>query len=234
VTYARSWANAWSLVVATGVGLAMVKWSAPLALVVWGLESLGTAACLVTVRRPGTPSPPRRTTAWRSVAVGGTLVATCAVASTSFPVALLLALVALVTWPRLFETLRRLRRQDATSMLGPAAAPGSQHPAAGGEGRGPSSLPAPLDQPRKAVELVRDLDDHDLCCLWRHTFWVLTQQKDVHLALRMVAVRQACLDELERRNPAAVKSWFDSGARASGGPERFWERRPRAGDGDAA
>lgn len=81
---------------------------------------------------------------------------------------------------------------------------------------------------------LRGLDDRQLCELWRRTFWDLHHQPTVVDALTMVSLRQACLDELEKRNPAAVQAWLESGARASGGLERFWSPRARSGDADAA
>jgi hypothetical protein len=80
---------------------------------------------------------------------------------------------------------------------------------------------------------VQGLDDRQLCALWRRLFWQLVDQRDAADAVSTVAWRQACLDELERRDPAAVRAWLDSGARASGGPERFLTDHGRHGDADA-
>ena len=77
---------------------------------------------------------------------------------------------------------------------------------------------------------VEQLDDDALFRLWRRTFWQLEGQPTVDELARLVALRQTCLDELARRNPDALRAWLESGARASGGPERFWRRRQDHGE----
>lgn len=68
---------------------------------------------------------------------------------------------------------------------------------------------------------LRGLDNRQLCRLWRDSFWLLRRRATTGTVLCVVAVREACLDELERRAPAAVHTWLDSGPRASDGPEKF-------------
>jgi uncharacterized membrane protein YeaQ/YmgE (transglycosylase-associated protein family) len=52
--------------------------------------------------------------------------------------------------------------------------------------------------------------------------------------LTLVALRQCCLDELERRDPTALQDWLTSGARASSSPERFLKPPHDSGSADAA
>jgi hypothetical protein len=75
-----------------------------------------------------------------------------------------------------------------------------------------------------------DYDDQALCRMWRLSFWRLGPATSPDHALRVVALRAACLEELERRNAAAVQAWLDSGARASGGPEKFLGTRADGAD----
>jgi hypothetical protein len=79
----------------------------------------------------------------------------------------------------------------------------------------------PKSTPPLAPAALGALSDQQLCWLWRHTFWDLRDEETVDERLATVAVRQACLEELERRDPSAFAAWLSSGARASGGPERF-------------
>lgn len=76
---------------------------------------------------------------------------------------------------------------------------------------------------------LNGLDDRQLCRLWRESFWVLNQSARPGSVLCLVAVREACLDELERRHAAALHAWLDGGARASGGPEKYLSRPSRRG-----
>jgi hypothetical protein len=79
-----------------------------------------------------------------------------------------------------------------------------------------------------------DLSDEELCRLWRSTFWDLKRPHSDGECLALVALRQGCLDELERRHPAALKKWLTSGARASSTPEKFLTPPSEPGDADAA
>jgi len=81
---------------------------------------------------------------------------------------------------------------------------------------------------------LAELDDDALCRLWRYTYWQLDLQTTEAGVLELVALRQACLDELERRDPSALRAWLFSGERASGGAERFWPHGGDPGSSDAA
>lgn len=51
------------------------------------------------------------------------------------------------------------------------------------------------------------LSDHDLCLAWESTGRALSRCTTASARLEVVRVRQACLDELERRQPDAVRAW---------------------------
>jgi len=72
------------------------------------------------------------------------------------------------------------------------------------------SLPAPAD--------LRDLDDAELCLVWRHTFVALEAPLPVPHHVEVVLLREAILDELQRRCPAGFEAWLAAGARAPSNP----------------
>jgi hypothetical protein len=83
--------------------------------------------------------------------------------------------------------------------------------------------------PQECKGPLRGLDDQQLCRLWRESFWVLSNPAPPGTALYLVALREACLDEMERRDAGALHAWLASGARASSGPERYLIRSRRRG-----
>lgn len=72
---------------------------------------------------------------------------------------------------------------------------------------------------------VPTLDDEALCRAWRRSFVHLSASRLPSRRLEVVSLRQAYLDELARRHPAAVMRWLTSGARAASNPMPFLERR---------
>jgi hypothetical protein len=88
-----------------------------------------------------------------------------------------------------------------------------------------------------AADAVSTLDDEALCRAWRRSFVHLSASRLPARRLELVSLRQAYLDELDRRHPAAVQSWLVSGARAASNPMPFLERHlegaPRDGHDDA-
>jgi hypothetical protein len=81
---------------------------------------------------------------------------------------------------------------------------------------------------------LRGLDERQLCRLWRESFWDLRGAAGPGTLLRVVSLREACLEELERREPAAVHAWLQSGARASSAPEKYLgQRLPAEKPGEA-
>jgi hypothetical protein len=220
MTYTTRWAQSWSVLAAVEVGFASLQWSP----VVVMLDLLATGACvticLVIYQErwpPAPPGPPPRSwvdTGRRSLLLTCCVVATSTLTVASPPLALLVVLLATVTSPVVVQVGARRRRLDrgpldASLSAPPPGAPGPPEPGDGG---------------------LRLLDDDQLFRLWRHTFWELGEQPTVDQLARLVALRQSCLDELARRNPSALHAWLDSGARASGGPERFWRRRQDHGE----
>ena len=217
---ARLWANAWCVAAACGVGLATLAWSPPAALA--AVLSASFCAGLLTLTvwsvsdslRPDGGVPWRRLVA-RALAAGAGVVTFFVLAETSASLALLCLGLCCLTSPVL---LRRVLR------FSPDRSVPAQQPVA-------DAVPRRTDAPA----WVRELGDEELCRLWRATYWQLGKQASEGGLLDLVALRQAFLDELERRDPAALHAWLSSGARASGGPERFWSHDDKQqGSADAA
>jgi hypothetical protein len=65
------------------------------------------------------------------------------------------------------------------------------------------------------------LDLEELCWTWRRSYVCLQRCRTVAETSRVVAARQRCLDELERRNPDGLSAWLEAGARAASDPSRY-------------
>lgn len=218
--YATRWRQAWTVVAAVGVGVAMIAWSPLVAALALALSSLcagGALLMLESSRKHGDPAPRwGLTLAARALLVGCGVVGLWALASVSLSLGLLMGLLVVLSAPWTVHRVRRRRRPSV------AAAPGVAHTTGRDVATPPADAPPKSDAATDPCTPLDGLSDTALCRLWRGTFWDLQQVKSPDEALRTVALRQACLDELGRRDPAALRSWLASGARASGGPERFW------------
>ena len=76
---------------------------------------------------------------------------------------------------------------------------------------------------------VEGLADGELCRVWRGSYSALLEAADAATAAQVVRVRQAYLDELDRRHERAMNEWLASGPRPATGPERFLQA-PRKRD----
>jgi len=76
---------------------------------------------------------------------------------------------------------------------------------------------------------VGGLADGELCRVWRGSYSALLEAPDAATAAQVVRVRQAYLDELDRRHERAMSEWLASGPRPATGPERFLQA-PRRRD----
>ncbi|WP_104092108.1 hypothetical protein [Arthrobacter sp. GMC3] len=87
-----------------------------------------------------------------------------------------------------------------------------------------SGMAAPPDVPVEAAVFapsIRVLDNHDLCQAWGRSYTWLEGADSLALQAYIVTLRQAYLDELERRDPAGLGAWLNSGPRPRGGPQKF-------------
>jgi hypothetical protein len=69
--------------------------------------------------------------------------------------------------------------------------------------------------------LVSTMDTAELCQLWRTTFWMVRDGTSPRRTACLVVLRQAALDELEQRHPAAVDQWLRCGHHGADGPARY-------------
>jgi hypothetical protein len=138
---------------------------------------------------------------------------------------LLVVVVLTVACPQVWSALLR-RRPSRPS--GPAVAQQSPEQRAD-TGAGTATLAADrVEDPEPPPEAPPEpwlLDDYALCCAWRKSYRILERPHSPATHLRVVALRQLYLDELERRNPTGLAEWLASGARAAGDPTRFIVRR---------
>jgi hypothetical protein len=68
---------------------------------------------------------------------------------------------------------------------------------------------------------VDAMSNATLCAAWRASYDDLQRATGAAQRARVVARRQAYLDELEARDRSGLTAWLESGARASGGPDHF-------------
>jgi hypothetical protein len=241
---ASAWRAAWWLLATLGIGVGMLEWGPGIALGCLAVVSVVATVVVMAVRslrasRRPVPDGDLRGQVQSGVAVAAAVVGYWAVARLAPALALLLLTLVLVTSPVAVRLVRRLLGR------GPAAGGGVVVRPAGAAPRpvrrpavDPRSTPdhsgAPSGQPPSSHRPhPQGLDDGTLCRLWRQSFWDLTSQSTATGRLEIVAWRQRLLDEIERRDARALHAWLESGARASGGPEKFL-RHPPEGTTDAA
>ena len=200
--YSSWWRALWTLVAVIGVGLALLDYA-------WGVVvagfilSLGLAMALrLSAIKPWLMPRPLSL----AVAVTGAF----GYLAFSPAVLLLLALVAVLTMPPLVAKAVALAHHQQQP-------PHRSGTTADEDEDGPESH---LTTDESLGPLVA-LDDRQLCRLWRESFWRLRGAPNDDGALRLVLLRQACLDELTRRHGPGVEAWLASGARPSSGPDKF-------------
>lgn len=89
---------------------------------------------------------------------------------------------------------------------------------------GLSFADAPLDTApdwSPTLTVPTHLSDADLCLAWESSSRALRRCTTPTARLEVVRVRQACLDELERRQPEAVRAWILAGADPDSSPARY-------------
>jgi hypothetical protein len=239
MTYSRRWGHFWCIIAAAGVGLATLEWSPLVAVMAVTMDSTFAAVGLIMLQTYRHQQNRVRASQWLrqigplSLLIGCGVVAASAITTASPPLALLTGLLVVMTSPIVVHRMWPGVPQSApqrTNQREPRREPQAQDGISAG-------VPPQTDlnsPPEVSSRSVEDFNDRELFSLWRRTFWELKDQRAPTEVLRMVALRQSCLDELERRNPSALQAWLASGARASGGPERFWVARPHSGNADAA
>src|SRR3954451_5521418 len=216
-TYSRAWNALWLVVAALGLGLAMLELS-----VVGVLLTLGLLLGLVRLTRQLLPEV---TPGWPALSVAVGILTASSICWVRPPLGLLVVLSAGLSSPAVVGRAIRSARRPTK------AAAGRPAPDMTIEKQRPEPVDANSLTLPEAMGPLKGLDDLQLCRLWRESFWVLHRPAPPGTVLCHVALREACLDELERRDAAALHAWLDSGARASGGPEKYLAHTPRRESG---
>lgn len=191
-TYADRWRSVWTLVAVSGAGVAGLEWSPLLAVVAVLFAWAGAAALLVSLS-VAREGVPEQPLGRRphTVAVDALLLGTATVAAFAIGSVSSALLLLLLLLGAVTSPVVVRRVRRAV-------------------------------RPLSAVDRrLRTLSDLELCDLWRYTFDQLRSRPPAETLLGLVGVRQACLDELARRDPAAVAAWLESGARPEEGPDGF-------------
>lgn len=68
---------------------------------------------------------------------------------------------------------------------------------------------------------VDQMSTAELCLSWRRSYWALQGESDGVARFAIVHMRQAMLDELERRDADGFGRWLGTGARAGSDPGRY-------------
>lgn len=82
----------------------------------------------------------------------------------------------------------------------------------------------PAGAPHGSLDVPSHLSDQDLCLAWESSTLALRQCRSVEARVGIVMARQACIDELERRQPDALHQWLAAGADPDVSPARFLSR----------
>jgi len=200
-----AWAWIWSLVVALGVGISILAWGPATTLVTVGV--LGGLAFMVQALLQSelpTPAPDWELRTCRALFSAAAVVSFVVLCQGVPEVALPLLALGGVTHPRVVRLVRGQR----------SAAPERTDLAA-------SAPPDETVHPLPGTTQAERLTDEELCLAWRRSFLGLERARTTVARRDVVRLRQAYLDELARRHPSGIQAWFDSGARAAGGPDRY-------------
>ena len=199
-SYRMVWAGAWAVVLVPLCLLGMVVGDAAVVLILTALAAALVAA-LVERRHH------RRWAVEVAAAVGVTTATVYAIGALP---ALGLLMLMVITFPP------TVRRAAAALLKGRARRPA--HLAAAQSLTEEVRAGAPLGSDAFAG-MVQTLDNHELIAAWRQSHEVLGYTNLVDLRLQLIALRQAYLDEMERRHPAGFAAWMEAGATRD--PERF-------------
>src|SRR6266540_2730398 len=217
--YRTIWRTVASLVCVTGAALATVLLPLGMllsvfvsAVLIGGLIGAGLASVQddVTLRRLG-----------RDSLVIGLLSGLAAIAAYGFgrligPATVVLAVVLVLTAPPLVGFV--VRRVAADSSGRTEVVPGL-------------STSSWTVASRATASPLANLTDAALCAAWTRSCRSLREATPAE-ALRYVVVRQQCLDELERRDPAGLRAWLESAASPAGDPRPYIASHRPAEGGD--
>jgi hypothetical protein len=211
--YQWVWRALWGTVAAIAIAAAFIIWPLSVVLGLLFIPAFVAAfATFVYYREPNRPKATRSVALRRSLAVG-TRAGTCTVALMSLASAL-----PTLVWPLL--ALCVCTSPFVLRRVGDAVR--STRESRRRRERAPVEEAAWWGMLAREVE---GLADGELCRAWRDSYSALLEAADAATAAQIVRVRQAYLDELDRRHQRAMSAWLASGPRPATGPERFLQMR---------
>lgn len=210
--YRDVWLTVTAVVLVCGVWVAVADFTVATVLAVFVAAGvLGACAVLMVHDDENHRSGLPRLMA-ESVLIGLAAVAACGMFALLGAAAWLPLLLPVVASPwavrHAVRLCRRRTQGDRQAAAEPPAGPMPAVPVEPGPVVFPTIVPA-------------DLDLDELCWAWRRSYVRLQRCRTVTETARVVAERQLCLDELERRNPGGLSAWLEAGARAAGDPSRY-------------
>ncbi|MEP7089278.1 MAG: hypothetical protein ABI776_04155 [Nocardioidaceae bacterium] len=228
--YTGVWVVCWSVLALPAMLFGFASWTADSTTGVFALSGL-LCATTVAVHDPRRGVSRRRSRDLALVAVrrclfGGAVAVAVSVAASSLgTLTLPLLVMAGVTSPWLLVwVLAQLPRRTPPAAATPLSPDPADRPA-----RSAEAAPAPEHVQLSASHwdtFVRSLSDQELCSSWRVSYTFVVSASATVTGVELVNLRQAYLDELERRNPRGVQAWLAHGARAAGDPTRHLAARP--------
>ncbi|MGH3443898.1 MAG: hypothetical protein ACRDPB_00850 [Nocardioidaceae bacterium] len=239
-----TWIVVWALIVTPVAFLGLRRWTPGTVVVLFvlvgfvaGLASLGFQT------RDGVESPPSgrevaSTVAWHGALGGAAVLLFAGVAVAAGSLVWAAMLLAALTSPWTPVLIRRMRGstrggekdRPARAPSKPSAPAPSPPPGPWPRTHAPATVSCAPEEPTVQLPVgtaaewsrsVRALDDTELCTAWRSSFRALEAAQQPSVRADLVALRQACIDEMERRYPNGLRAWLESGARAAGNPTRY-------------
>lgn len=230
------WGTVWGLLTLLGVSLSFLVLSFATVVVVFCLAAGAAAVATMVYDLVRTDSPTTGSgsgggrTAWTCGAVaGGVVLAVTAVGALSGALLLLMLLAAggsspwalrfmLGTGPGRWRTAtpESMLLDDVDGWPGPLGPLGD---------RVSDVCPPGVGAGSAVSSSMQSLSDAELCRAWQISFNALSDTNGVEVQTRVVELRQAYLDEIDRRHPAGLAAWLNSGARAAGNPACYLASR---------
>lgn len=212
--YRSAWLLLCRSVAVVGACLAVLIYPSASAVALWCTGAV--VGCVLTYARrtaADVPAPKART--MRKAGMNALSAGVAVLAVAGFTVVLngwvwALILVAVITSPWAIE---RLLRHT------PSSPDADGHPAP--REAEPADVPDIPVQAATFAPSVQALDDADICQAWRGSYRWLEVAPTLALQAYIVALRQAYLDELDRRDHDGLEAWLDSRPRPRGGPDKF-------------
>lgn len=209
------WMNAWTGLSLPGVGFAVLVWGPMTVVAIAAIVALLVAMVVGMIEyhpwSEGTRSQTRLGPWTGRIALCAVALVVSTLTWTAIsPDAILFGMLAGVTTPSAVDLVQRV--------LAPAA---KERIASTGIQPETVELLTARHVSLRLAEAAQAMSDQQLCRAWRQSLWTLGVSSTAVEQLAVVLQRQSFLDEMEARHDTALREWLASGARASGGPERF-------------